>query len=150
MPYRYRISLSSRWKQRGMYATCMWTVQLLLVLSKVDLLFTYVPEYYLEALVNQMFCFIQTTVLHTQGVPFIKLFNHFFDYEHLYLPLFLSHVIRTNVHLYSHLKNNLSSIYFIQCFFGDNVCTLLKYSRSISGRHSSSRITLGCYCSVKF
>ncbi|KAB2597297.1 E3 ubiquitin-protein ligase RKP-like [Pyrus ussuriensis x Pyrus communis] len=32
----YRISLLSRWKQRGMYATCMWTVQLLLVLTKVD------------------------------------------------------------------------------------------------------------------
>ncbi|BBH05621.1 protein related to KPC1 [Prunus dulcis] len=48
----YRITLISQWKQRGMYATCMWTVQLLLVLSKVDLLFLYIPEYYLEALVD--------------------------------------------------------------------------------------------------
>ncbi|KAM5577439.1 E3 ubiquitin-protein ligase RKP [Rosa sericea] len=61
----YRISLSSRWKQRGMYATCMWTVQLLLVLSKVDLLFTYVPEYYLEALVD---CF---HVLRKCDPPFV-------------------------------------------------------------------------------
>ncbi|KAL6223019.1 hypothetical protein ACLB2K_006409 [Fragaria x ananassa] len=61
----FRISLSSRWKQRGMYATCMWTVQLLLVLSKVDLLFTYVPEYYLEALVD---CF---HVLRKSDPPFV-------------------------------------------------------------------------------
>ncbi|XP_050369732.1 E3 ubiquitin-protein ligase RKP [Argentina anserina] len=61
----YRISLSSRWKLRGMYATCMWTVQLLLVLSKVDLLFTYVPEYYLEALVD---CF---HVLRKCDPPFV-------------------------------------------------------------------------------
>ncbi|XP_010261124.1 PREDICTED: E3 ubiquitin-protein ligase RKP isoform X2 [Nelumbo nucifera] len=48
----YRISLFSRWKLRGMYATCMWVVQLLLVLSKVDSIFIYVPEFYLEALVD--------------------------------------------------------------------------------------------------
>lgn len=53
MVYRYRISLFSRWKQRGMYATCMWIVQLLLVLSKVDSLFIYIPEFYLETLVNK-------------------------------------------------------------------------------------------------
>ncbi|XP_021631707.1 E3 ubiquitin-protein ligase RKP-like isoform X11 [Manihot esculenta] len=51
----YRISLFSRWKQRGMYATCMWIVQLLLVLSKVDSLFIYIPEFYLETLVNKFF-----------------------------------------------------------------------------------------------
>ncbi|KAG8640863.1 hypothetical protein MANES_13G077640v8 [Manihot esculenta] len=48
----YRISLFSRWKQRGMYATCMWIVQLLLVLSKVDSLFIYIPEFYLETLAH--------------------------------------------------------------------------------------------------
>ncbi|KAJ4966187.1 hypothetical protein NE237_018036 [Protea cynaroides] len=48
----YRISLSSQWKQRGMYATCKWIVELLLVLSKMDSLFIYVPEFYLEALVD--------------------------------------------------------------------------------------------------
>lgn len=52
MPDRYRISLLSRWKQRGMYAACMWIVQLLLVISKDDVLFSFVPEFYLEALVN--------------------------------------------------------------------------------------------------
>ncbi|XP_042506363.1 E3 ubiquitin-protein ligase RKP-like isoform X1 [Macadamia integrifolia] len=48
----YRISLSSQWKQRGMYATCRWIVELLLVLSKMDSLFIYIPEFYLEALVD--------------------------------------------------------------------------------------------------
>ncbi|KAL2907157.1 E3 ubiquitin-protein ligase RKP [Bienertia sinuspersici] len=48
----YRISLLSRWKQRGMYAACMWIVQLLLVLSKDDVLFSFIPEFYLEALVT--------------------------------------------------------------------------------------------------
>ncbi|RWW67437.1 hypothetical protein BHE74_00025119, partial [Ensete ventricosum] len=48
----YRISLFSRWKQRGMYATCMWVVELLLVLSNTDSVFCYVPEFYLESLVN--------------------------------------------------------------------------------------------------
>lgn len=55
MLYRYRISLFSRWKQRGMYATCMWIVQLLLVLSRVDSVFVYIPEFYLEVLVNRDF-----------------------------------------------------------------------------------------------
>ncbi|KAI5395757.1 hypothetical protein KIW84_062075 [Lathyrus oleraceus] len=48
----YRISLLSRWKQRGMYAMCMWVVQLLLVLSSMGSVFIYTPEYYLEALVD--------------------------------------------------------------------------------------------------
>ncbi|XP_012075216.1 E3 ubiquitin-protein ligase RKP isoform X2 [Jatropha curcas] len=61
----YRISLFSRWKQRGMYATCMWIVQLLLVLSKVDSLFIYIPEYYLETLVD---CF---HVLRKSDPPFV-------------------------------------------------------------------------------
>ncbi|KAF5749930.1 E3 ubiquitin-protein ligase RKP [Tripterygium wilfordii] len=60
-----RISLFSRWKQRGMYAVCMWIVQLLLVLSKVDSLFIYVPEYYIEALVD---CF---HVLRKSDPPFV-------------------------------------------------------------------------------
>ncbi|CAM6100145.1 unnamed protein product [Calypogeia fissa] len=48
----YRVSLFSRWKQRGMYATCMWVVQLLLVLSKKDQIFGYIPEFYMETLVD--------------------------------------------------------------------------------------------------
>ncbi|XP_057749273.1 E3 ubiquitin-protein ligase RKP [Arachis stenosperma] len=48
----FRISLFARWKQRGMFALCMWVVQLLLVLSNMDSVFVYVPEYYLEALVD--------------------------------------------------------------------------------------------------
>lgn len=51
--YRYRISLFSQWKQRGMYAACMWIVQLLLVVSKVDSVFLYIPEFYLETLVHR-------------------------------------------------------------------------------------------------
>uniref|UniRef100_A0A2P2LBI5 RING-type E3 ubiquitin transferase n=1 Tax=Rhizophora mucronata TaxID=61149 RepID=A0A2P2LBI5_RHIMU len=61
----YRISLFSRWKQRGMYATCMWIVQLLLVFSKVDSLFIYIPEFYLETLVD---CF---HVLRKSDPPFV-------------------------------------------------------------------------------
>ncbi|KAI4345187.1 hypothetical protein L6164_012334 [Bauhinia variegata] len=61
----YRISLFSRWKQRGMYAMCMWVVQLLLVLSKMDSVFIYIPEYYLEALVD---CF---HVLRKSDPPFV-------------------------------------------------------------------------------
>nr|GMC63097.1 E3 ubiquitin-protein ligase RKP [Ipomoea batatas] len=62
--YWYRISLFSQWKQRGMYAACMWIVQLLLILSKVDSIFIYVPEYYLETLVD---CF---HVLRKSDPPF--------------------------------------------------------------------------------
>lgn len=34
---------------------CMWVAQLLLVLSNMDSVFIYIPEYYLEALVNKHF-----------------------------------------------------------------------------------------------
>lgn len=61
----YRISLFARWKQRGMYAACIWIVQLLLVLSKMDLVFGYVPEFYLETLVD---CF---HVLRKSDPPFV-------------------------------------------------------------------------------
>ncbi|XP_022741612.1 E3 ubiquitin-protein ligase RKP isoform X2 [Durio zibethinus] len=61
----YRVSLFSRWKQRGMYATCMWIVQLLLVLSKLDSVFIYIPEFYIEALVD---CF---HVLRKSDPPFV-------------------------------------------------------------------------------
>lgn len=61
----YRISLFSRWKQRGMYAACMWSVQLLLVLSKMDSIFCYIPEFYVEALVD---CF---HVLRKSDPPFV-------------------------------------------------------------------------------
>ncbi|KAM7275529.1 hypothetical protein ACFE04_017395 [Oxalis oulophora] len=61
----YRISLFSRWKQRGMFATCMRVVQLLLVLSKVDSMFIYVPEFYIESLVD---CF---HVLRKSDPPFV-------------------------------------------------------------------------------
>ncbi|XP_049387197.1 E3 ubiquitin-protein ligase RKP isoform X1 [Solanum stenotomum] len=61
----YRISLFSRWKQRGMYAACMWIVQLLLILSKEDSVFLYIPEYYLETLVD---CF---HVLRKSDPPFV-------------------------------------------------------------------------------
>jgi Kip1 ubiquitination-promoting complex protein 1 len=49
---RYRVTMFARWKLRGMYATCMWLVQLLLVLSKKDPLFSFVPEFYVETLVS--------------------------------------------------------------------------------------------------
>ncbi|KAL6552196.1 hypothetical protein OROGR_008350 [Orobanche gracilis] len=61
----YRLSFFSRWKQRGMYAACMWIVQLLLVLSKVDSAFLYIPEYYLETVVD---CF---HVLRKGDPPFV-------------------------------------------------------------------------------
>jgi Kip1 ubiquitination-promoting complex protein 1 len=48
----YRVTMFARWKLRGMYATCMWLVQLLLVLSKRDPLFSYIPEFYVETLVD--------------------------------------------------------------------------------------------------
>ncbi|KAG1334510.1 E3 ubiquitin-protein ligase RKP [Cocos nucifera] len=62
----YRISLFSRWKQRGMYATCMWVVELLLVLSNTDSIFLYVPEYYVESLVD---CF---HALRRSDPPFVS------------------------------------------------------------------------------
>ncbi|KAL4578054.1 hypothetical protein LXL04_014169 [Taraxacum kok-saghyz] len=61
----YRISLFARWKQRGMYAASMWIVQLLLVLSKMDIVFSYIPEFYLETLVD---CF---HVLRKSDPPFV-------------------------------------------------------------------------------
>ncbi|KAL3524719.1 hypothetical protein ACH5RR_013091 [Cinchona calisaya] len=61
----YRISLFSQWKQRGMYAACMWIVQLLLILSKWDSIFIYVPEYYLETLVDSFH------VLRKSDPPFV-------------------------------------------------------------------------------
>ncbi|KAM7523681.1 hypothetical protein LguiA_013583 [Lonicera macranthoides] len=61
----YRISLFTRWKQRGMYAACIWIVQLLLVLSKMDSVFIFVPEFYLETLVD---CF---HVLRKSDPPFV-------------------------------------------------------------------------------
>ncbi|KAB5556567.1 hypothetical protein DKX38_007476 [Salix brachista] len=61
----YRLSLFSRWKQRAMYATCIWIVHLLLVLSRVDSLFIYIPEFYLETLVD---CF---HVLRKSDPPFV-------------------------------------------------------------------------------
>ncbi|KAK9062272.1 hypothetical protein SSX86_019458 [Deinandra increscens subsp. villosa] len=61
----YRISLFASWKQRGMYAACIWVSQLLLVLSKMDLVFSYVPEFYVETLVD---CF---HVLRKSDPPFV-------------------------------------------------------------------------------
>ncbi|XP_024970300.1 E3 ubiquitin-protein ligase RKP isoform X3 [Cynara cardunculus var. scolymus] len=61
----YRITLFARWKQRGMYAACIWIVQLLLALSKMDLVFCYIPEFYLETLVD---CF---HVLRKSDPPFV-------------------------------------------------------------------------------
>lgn len=37
---------------------CMWTVQLLLVLSKMDSMFIYVPEFYVEALVSPLIHYV--------------------------------------------------------------------------------------------
>ena len=51
--FRYKVSLFSKWKQRGMFATCMWIVQLLLVLSAKDTIFAFVPEYYIDTLVSK-------------------------------------------------------------------------------------------------
>lgn len=47
-----------------MYAACMWIVQLLLTLSNSDPLFVYIPEFYLETMVD---CF---HVLRKSGPPF--------------------------------------------------------------------------------
>ncbi|XP_078432636.1 E3 ubiquitin-protein ligase RKP isoform X2 [Wolffia australiana] len=48
----YRASLYSWWKQRGTYALCVWVAELLAVLSHDDLHFAYIPEFYLETLVD--------------------------------------------------------------------------------------------------
>eukprot|EP00250_Pteridium_aquilinum_P015144 c22406_g1_i1 orf=516-4535(+) len=84
----YRVSLFSKWKQRGMFATCMWIVQLLLVLSKRDALFSFVPEYYVETLLDCFHAlrrsdplFVSPTALLQQGLsPLITfLVTHFND-----------------------------------------------------------------------
>eukprot|EP00898_Chlorokybus_atmophyticus_P004629 jgi/Chlat1/5167/Chrsp33S05151 len=48
----YRVTLFGRWKQQGMYACCGFIVQLLLAASKRNRLFSYVPEFYVETLVE--------------------------------------------------------------------------------------------------
>lgn len=62
----YRATLFSQWKQRGMYATCMWVVELLLVLSNSNSMFHYVPEFYVESLVD---CF---HALRRSDPPFVS------------------------------------------------------------------------------
>uniref|UniRef100_A0A0A9GDP5 RING-type E3 ubiquitin transferase n=1 Tax=Arundo donax TaxID=35708 RepID=A0A0A9GDP5_ARUDO len=62
----YRATLFSSWKQRGMYATCMWVVELLLVLSESKTIFQYVPEFYVESLVD---CF---HALRRSDPPFVS------------------------------------------------------------------------------
>ncbi|KAJ0501725.1 hypothetical protein HanRHA438_Chr11g0505721 [Helianthus annuus] len=62
----YHVSLFASWKQRGMFAACICISQLLLVLSKMDLVFSYVPEFYLETLVD---CF---HVLQKSDPPFVS------------------------------------------------------------------------------
>lgn len=84
----YRVSLFSKWKQRGMFATCMWIVQLLLMLSNRDALFSFVPEYYVETLLDCFHAlrrsdplFVSPTALLQQGLsPLITfLVTHFND-----------------------------------------------------------------------
>ncbi|XP_042391139.1 E3 ubiquitin-protein ligase RKP isoform X2 [Zingiber officinale] len=84
----YRISLFSRWKQRGMYATCMWVVELLLVLSNSDTCFCYVPEFYLESLVDTFHAlrksdppFVASAIFLKQGLASFVTFvvRHFND-----------------------------------------------------------------------
>lgn len=48
----YRVALFSKWKQEGIYASCVWIVQLLLATSRRGVLFSYVPEFYVETLVD--------------------------------------------------------------------------------------------------
>ncbi|XP_072990880.1 E3 ubiquitin-protein ligase RKP [Typha latifolia] len=68
----YRISLFSRWKQRGMYATCMWAVDLLLALSDSDSLFLYIPEYYVESLVDSFHALRRSDPPFVSSAIFIK------------------------------------------------------------------------------
>ncbi|KAF9609879.1 hypothetical protein IFM89_018964, partial [Coptis chinensis] len=84
----YRVSLFARWKQRGMYATCMWIAQLLVVLSKEDPLFFYIPEFYLETLVDCFHAlrrsdppFVPSTIFIKQGLASFVTFvvTHFND-----------------------------------------------------------------------
>ncbi|KAL5197301.1 hypothetical protein ABZP36_000813 [Zizania latifolia] len=62
----YRATIFSSWKQRGMYATCMWVVELLLVLSDSFSIFNYIPEFYVESLVD---CF---HALRRSDPPFVS------------------------------------------------------------------------------
>eukprot|EP00245_Coleochaete_scutata_P018512 TRINITY_DN967_c1_g2_i1.p1 TRINITY_DN967_c1_g2~~TRINITY_DN967_c1_g2_i1.p1 ORF type:complete len:984 (+),score=172.68 TRINITY_DN967_c1_g2_i1:39-2954(+) len=48
----YRVSLFGRWKQEGMYYACVWIVQLLLATSAAGNIFSYVPECYVETLID--------------------------------------------------------------------------------------------------
>uniref|UniRef100_A0A7I4BXX7 RING-type E3 ubiquitin transferase n=1 Tax=Physcomitrium patens TaxID=3218 RepID=A0A7I4BXX7_PHYPA len=84
----YRVTMFARWKLRGMYATCMWLVQLLLVLSKRDPLFSYVPEFYVETLMDSFHAlrrsdppFVSPSSLLQQGLsPLVTfLVTHFND-----------------------------------------------------------------------
>ncbi|KAH7290123.1 hypothetical protein KP509_30G032900 [Ceratopteris richardii] len=83
-----KVSLFSKWKQRGMFGTCMWIVQLLLMLSDRDALFSFVPEYYVESLLDCFHAlrrsdplFVSPTALLQQGLsPLITfLVTHFND-----------------------------------------------------------------------
>jgi Kip1 ubiquitination-promoting complex protein 1 len=69
--FRYRATLFSQWKQRGMYATCMWVVELLLVLSNSNSMFHYVPEFYVESLVGLLFSLV-LFFLHSQQIYLAK------------------------------------------------------------------------------
>ncbi|KAL5198175.1 hypothetical protein ABZP36_001687 [Zizania latifolia] len=62
----YRATIFSSWKQRGMYATCMWVVELLLVLSDSFSTFNYIPEFYVKSLVD---CF---HALRRSDPPFVS------------------------------------------------------------------------------
>ncbi|KAG0470148.1 hypothetical protein HPP92_016848 [Vanilla planifolia] len=68
----YRVCLFSRWKQRGMYATCMWVVELLLVLSNLGSLFLYVPEFYVESLVDCFHALRRSDPPYVSSAVFIK------------------------------------------------------------------------------
>ena len=86
--FRYKVSLFSKWKQKGMFATCMWIVQLLLVLSDNDSLFSFVPEYYVETLVSKFYfsildiLYISQYWLKFNNIPTIK---HFFGMQYVIL-----------------------------------------------------------------
>ncbi|MCO5588942.1 hypothetical protein L7F22_042904 [Adiantum nelumboides] len=84
----HKVSLFSKWKQRGMFATCMWIVQLLLMLSNRDALFSFVPEYYVETLLDCFHAlrrsdplFVSPTALLQQGLSSLITFlvTHFND-----------------------------------------------------------------------
>lgn len=48
----YKMVLFSRWKQEHIFKTCLYCVRLLLVAGEHDKVFAYVPEFYLDALVD--------------------------------------------------------------------------------------------------